>query len=121
MKYVIRVIASLIILIPAARADYPLLPAEAVIPGCRVARSMEGTEGANAATSKEFAANPRLAVGAAYCAAWASEAFDRYADKPHCFTNDMSIDDLILVVVEYANQHPNYLSTPFLAIAGGQC
>jgi hypothetical protein len=80
---------------------------------------MEGSEEANGPAHKELAANPRLAIGAAYCAAWASEAFDRYADRPHCFTNDMSIDDLILVVIEYTNQHPNYLTMPFLAVAGG--
>jgi hypothetical protein len=80
---------------------------------------MDGTKEANATSGKQLVANPQLAAAAVYCAAWASESLDRYADKPHCFTNYMSVEDLILVVIEYISQHPSYRPMPFLAVAAG--
>ena len=80
---------------------------------------MDGSEAAVSAAVQTFADKPALALGAAYCAAWAAEAFDRYAEKPGCFTNDMSIDDLILVVINDAARHPAWKDLPFLAITDG--
>jgi hypothetical protein len=101
------------------QADFPTLTTTAVIPGCKIARSVDGSDASFAAMSKVFADNPPLGMDTAYCAAWASEAFDRYADRPHCFSNDISVDDLILVVIQYADKHPELNWMPFLSIAGG--
>lgn len=102
-----------------ASADFPTLTAAAVIPGCKIARLVDGSSASLAAMSKVFSDNPPLGMDTAYCAAWASEAFDRYADRPNCFSNDMSVDDLILVVIQYADKHPEDNWMPFLSIAGG--
>lgn len=80
---------------------------------------MDGSEAYLVAAGKTFASRPALAVAAAYCAAWAAEAFDRYAEKPGCFTSDMSIDDLILVVINGVVRHPDWQEIPFLASASG--
>lgn len=112
--------ATALLFVPVvANADFPLLTASVVIPGCKVARAMDGSDESDAAATRVFAANPTLAMDAAYCAAWAAEAFDRYADQPACFSNDMSIDDLILVVIDYAKRHPESSWMPFLSLAGG--
>jgi hypothetical protein len=101
-----------------AKADFPALETKVVIPGCQIARLMDGTDAALIAASRTFSKDPRIAMSTAYCAAWAAEAFDRYADKPGCFTNDMSVDDLILIVINDAAQHPEWGKFPFIASAG---
>jgi hypothetical protein len=112
-------IAALVTAVPlTARADFPTLSTSVVIPGCQVARAMDGSNSSLAAASRTFAKDPRLAMSTAYCAAWAAEAFDRYADKPGCFTNDMSVDDLILIVINDATHHPEWGDFPFIASAG---
>jgi hypothetical protein len=102
-----------------AKGDFPTLATSLVLPGCKIARVMDDSSESLSAASAMFAADASLAMSAGYCAAWAAEAFDRYADKRGCFTNDMSVDDLILVVIGHTTQHLDYDSMPFLAVAEG--
>ena len=95
-----------------AMAEFPDLSTKVVIPGCRLARTMDESDSSLIAASRIFSADPRLGIAAGYCAGWVNEAF-----QAPCISNELSMDDVMLVIINYSAKHPEYDNWAFIAIA----